>query len=60
MKEIFNRRRCGSNATDKKVIIKRRADGVYDIYVDDTFVTSKGSASSAASFVESLLMEETA
>lgn len=47
-----------SNATDKKVTIKRRADGVYDIYVDDNFVASKGSAASAATFVEALLMEE--
>ena len=44
-----------SNSTDKKVTIKRRADGVYDIYVDDTFVESKGNFVSAAKRVEEIL-----
>lgn len=47
-----------SNATDKKVTVKRRVDGVYDIYVNDEHVSSKGSAHSAAEFVETLLNEE--
>lgn len=49
---------CCSNSTDKKVLIKRRADGVYDIYVDDNHVGSKGSAHSAAEFVEEILNED--
>ena len=47
-----------SNATDKKVTIKRRADGVYDIYVNDTHVGCKGSAASAVEFVQSILEED--
>ena len=45
----------GNNATEKKVTVKRRGDGVYDIYVDDTFVESKGNFVSAAKRVEELL-----
>lgn len=46
-----------SNSTDKKVLIKRRADGVYDLYVDDNYVGCKGSAQSATEYVDYLLME---
>lgn len=48
----------GNNATDKKVTVKRRGDGVYDIYVDDTFVESKGNFVAAAKLVEELLEED--
>lgn len=48
----------GNNATEKKVTVKRRGDGVYDIYVDDTFVESKGNFVSAAKRVEEILAEE--
>lgn len=47
-----------SNSTDKKVTIKRRMDGVYDIYVDDEHVGHRGSASAAVEYVESILMED--
>jgi hypothetical protein len=44
-----------NNSTDKKVTIKRRADGVYDIYVDDIFVESRGNYVAAAKRVEEIL-----
>jgi len=47
-----------NNETDKKVTIKRRGDGVYDIYVNDKLVESKGSARSASEFVEAVLSED--
>lgn len=47
-----------NNSTDKKVTIKRRADGVYDIYVNDKLAGSKGSIRSAVEFVEAVLQEE--
>ena len=47
-----------SNATDKKVTIKRRMDGVYDIYVNDKLVESKGSVRSATEFVTKVLEED--
>ena len=31
-----------NNATVEKIMIKRRQDGVYDIYYNDTWVASKG------------------
>ena len=48
----------GNNATDKKVTIKRRGDGVYDVYVDDKHVGSKGSVAAAVEFVRYLLGED--
>ena len=47
-----------SNSTDKKVMIKRRMDGVYDIYVNDELAASKGSIRSAVEFVEEVLQED--
>ena len=47
-----------NNATDKKVTIKRRMDGVYDIYVDDNHAGHRGSVESAVEFVSYLLGEE--
>ncbi len=47
-----------NNATDKKVTIKRRGDGVYDIYVNDEHVGHRGSISTAIEFVAFLLAEE--
>ena len=47
-----------SNSTDKKVTIKRRADGVYDIYLDDDHVGHRGSIEAATEFVSYLLAEE--
>jgi hypothetical protein len=44
-----------SNSTEKKVIVKRRGDGVYDIYVDDNFVESKGNFIAASKRVGELL-----
>ena len=48
----------GNNLTEKKVTVKRRGDGVYDIYVDDTYVDSKGNFAAAAKRVEELLEED--
>ena len=45
----------GNNVTEKKVTVKRRGDGVYDIYVDDEFVESKGNFISVSKRVEELL-----
>jgi hypothetical protein len=47
-----------NNRTDVKLMIKRREDGVYDIYLNDTWVDSKGSAASAAKRAEELLVEQ--
>ena len=47
-----------NNSTDKKVTIKRRMDGVYDIYVNDEHAVHRGSISGAVEFVEYLLGEE--
>ncbi len=47
-----------NNKTDRKVVIKRRGDGVYDIYLDDVWVDSKGSATSAGRRAEELLGED--
>jgi hypothetical protein len=47
-----------NNSTDKKVTIKRRGDGVYDIYVDDNYAGHRGSIPGAVEFVEYLLGEE--
>ena len=46
-----------NNKTDRKVVIKRRGDGVYDIYLNDVWVDAKGSALSAARCIEELLKE---
>ena len=47
-----------NNKTDRKIMIKRRGDGVYDIYFNDTWVESRGSAASVAKRVEELLAED--
>lgn len=47
-----------SNSTDKKVTIKRRADGVYDIYLNDDYVGHRDSIEAATEFVSYLLAEE--
>lgn len=47
-----------NNKTDRKVVIKRRGDGVYDIYLDDVWVDAKGSAVTAGRRAEELLEEE--
>ena len=31
-----------NNETIEKILIKRRGDGVYDIYLNDTWVCSRG------------------
>ncbi len=46
-----------NNQTDKKVTVKRRGDGVYDIYVDDTWVDSRGNFTAAGQRVAELLEE---
>ena len=46
-----------NNQTDKKVTVKRRGDGVYDIYVDDTWVDSRGNFNAAGQRVAELLEE---
>lgn len=51
-------REMRSNTTDKKVMIKRRGDGVYDVYVNDEHVGHKGSIQTAVDFVSFLLAEE--
>ncbi len=47
-----------NNATDKKVTIKRRGDGVYDIYLNDEHVGHRGSIATALELVSLLLSEE--
>lgn len=47
-----------NNETDKKVTIKRRGDGVYDIYLNDDHVGHRGSIETATEFVAYLLAEE--
>ena len=47
----------GNNLTDKKVTVKRRGDGVYDIYVNDTWVDSRGNFTAAGQRVSELLEE---
>ena len=44
------------NATDRKVTIKRRKDGVYDIYEGAKLVTSRGSVASVLAITEALLL----
>ena len=46
-----------NNRTDVKLMIKRREDGIYDIYLNDTWVDYKGSAAAAAKRAEELLIE---
>lgn len=46
-----------SNSTDVKVTIKRRADGVYDIYKNDEWAAQQGNVSSACKVAEELLQE---
>ena len=45
-----------SNATEKKIVIKRRQDGIYDVYDGDTHVGYHGSAAATADMVEQLLI----
>ena len=47
-----------NNETDVKIIIKRRKDGVYDIYLDNNWVHSCGGVASTVKRVEELLMED--
>jgi hypothetical protein len=47
-----------NNETDKKVTIKRRGDGVYDIYLNDDNVGHRGSIEATTEFVAYLLAEE--
>lgn len=47
-----------NNSTDKKVTVKRRMDGVYDIYVDDKHAGHRGSIAAAVEFIGYLLGEE--
>ena len=51
----MDRSTISSNSTDKKVMIKRRQDGVYDIYVDDAHVGYRGSIAATIEYVEQLL-----
>lgn len=51
-------KRIYANSTDKKVTIKRRGDGVYDIYVDDIYVASKGSVKTVTEYVSFILLED--
>lgn len=53
----MTRANISSNATDKKITIKRRQDGVYDVYVDDSHVGYRGSAAAAVEYVEQLLVD---
>jgi hypothetical protein len=53
----MTRTNISSNATDKKITIKRRQDGVYDIYVNDNHVGYRGSAATAVEYVEQLLID---
>ena len=46
-----------SNATDMKIVIKRRQDGVYDVYVNDDHVGYHGSVAATVGFVEQLLTD---
>lgn len=46
------------NETDVKITIKRRKDGVYDIYLDSNWVHSCGSIMSTVKRIEELLMED--
>lgn len=46
-----------NNKTDRKIMIKRRGDGVYDIYLDDVWVESRGSAAAAGRRAAELLEE---
>ena len=45
------------NATDRKIVIKRRKDGVYDIYDGDQLVASRGSIASVLVITEALLLD---
>lgn len=46
-----------NNRTDVKLMIKRRGDNVYDIYLNDVWIESKGSATSACARAAELLRE---
>jgi hypothetical protein len=47
-----------SNTTARKITIKRRKDGVYDIYEGTNLVVSRGSVASALAITEALLLED--
>ena len=47
-----------SNTTDRKIMIKRRKDGVYDIYEGANLVVSRGSVASVLAITEALLLED--
>ena len=53
----MNHNIVSSNATDKKITIKRRHDGVYDIYLDDVHVGYRGSIQATIEYAEQLLLE---
>lgn len=46
-----------NNKTVEKFTIKRRGDGVYDLYVDDIWVASKGHYESVLDEIRNLIKE---
>jgi hypothetical protein len=46
-----------NNATIHEYTIKRRGDGVYDIYLDDVYLCSKGSYKSVLQELEPIMKE---
>ena len=46
-----------NNETIREFTIKRRGDGVYDVYLDDVYICSKGSFKSVIKELESIMVE---
>ena len=46
-----------NNKTMEKIMIKHRGDGIYDIYFNDTWVSSKGHYENVLDEVRNLIKE---
>ena len=46
-----------NNKTIEKITIKHRGDGVYDIYLNDSWVASKGHYLSALEDIQNIIKE---
>ena len=46
-----------NNKTLEKIMIKRRGDGIYDIYLNDTWVASKGHYENVLDEIRNIIKE---
>lgn len=57
MQEKETKCNCTVNATVHEYVIKLRADHVYDLYMDDQWLVSRGSVDSVLETLENILKQ---